>query len=77
MIAKLLTAATVSDNGSLDIVQLFNFEKKELGVVLALLEKGPAIVPKIIAQLDASGGSTGRAVKMWYEQAKAELDTVP
>ena len=66
----------MSDNGSLDIVQQFNFEKKELGVVLALVEKGPAVVPKIIAQLDASG-SIGRDVKMWYEQAKAELETVP
>ena len=43
---------------------------------LALLEKGPTVVPKIIAQLDASG-SIGRDVKMWYEQAKAELETVP
>jgi hypothetical protein len=39
------------------------------------VEKGPTIVPKIIAQLDASG-STGQSVKAWYEQAKAELDTV-
>jgi hypothetical protein len=30
----------MSDNGSIDIVQQFNFEKKELGVVLALVEKG-------------------------------------
>jgi hypothetical protein len=45
-------------------------------VVLALVEKGPTIVPKLIAQLNASG-SMGQAVKMWYEQAKAELETVP
>ena len=46
-------------------------------MVLALVEKGPTIIPKIIAQLNASG-STGQAVKMWYEAAKkVELETVP
>ena len=46
-------------------------------MVLALVEKGFTIVPKIIAQLDASGGSIGRDTKAWYEQAKAELETAP
>ena len=45
-------------------------------MVLALVEKGPTIVPKLIAQLNASG-SIGRDTKAWYEQAKAELETVP
>jgi hypothetical protein len=65
-----------TDNGSLDIVQLFNFDKKQLGVVLALIEKGPTIVPKMIAQLNASG-STGQGVRAAYDEAKAELETVP
>ena len=66
----------MSANGSVDIIQLFNFEKKELGVVLALLEKGPTIVPEIIAQLAASG-PLWQDVPAWYREAKAELDSVP
>jgi hypothetical protein len=42
---------------------VFNFDKKELGVILALLERGPFIIPKILAELEASGGSVGRDVK--------------
>lgn len=41
------------------------------------LEHGPTIVPRILAELEASDGSVGRDVKSWYDQAKAELDTVP
>jgi hypothetical protein len=64
----------MSDNGSLDIVEQFNFKKKELGVVLALAEKGPSVVSKLLAQLGESGEQD---VVMWYEQAKAALDSVP
>jgi hypothetical protein len=39
-----------------------------------LAEKGPSIVSKLLAQLDESGEQD---VVMWYEQAKAALDSVP
>ena len=66
----------MSDNGSIDIVQLFDFDKRQLGVILALVEKGPTIVPKMIAQLNASG-SMGQAVRASYDEASAEVETVP
>ncbi len=67
----------MSDIGAIDIVELFNFDRKQLGVVLALAEGGPTAVAKVVAQLDSAGGSIGQGVKMWYDAAKAELATIP
>ena len=68
----------MANNGSINIADLYNFQNKELGVLLALVEKGPTIVPKIIAQLNAAeSGSMGKGIKMWYETAKVELERVP
>jgi hypothetical protein len=66
----------MSNNGSIDLVSLANFQSKELGTILALLEKGPTIVPKILTQLDASG-PLGSEVKYWHDQAVVALNTIP
>jgi hypothetical protein len=45
-------------------------------VMLAIAEKGPEIVPRILAQLEDSG-QVAAMVTAKYQQAKALLDTLP
>ena len=63
--------------GALDILGILSHDKRSLGVILALVEAGPTGVAKIIAQLSTAGGSLGEAVVTHYNEAKAELVTVP
>ena len=66
----------MSDVETVNLIELFDFDKKQLGVILALLERGPSIVPQILAQLESEGGSLGQAVIASYNAADAELEGV-
>jgi hypothetical protein len=65
-----------ADIGSLDILSILNHDKRTFGVLLALVEN-PAAVPKIVAQLSTAGGDLGEGVLVHYQNAKAEIATVP
>jgi len=59
-----------------NLIELFKYNKQELGVVIALLARGPSIVPPILTELGAEGGGLGAAVLESYAKADAELQAV-
>jgi hypothetical protein len=69
--------STTTGNGSLDVITLSNFKSRELGTILALLEKGPTLVAQIVAQLNDESGPLGAEVVHWYNECRSALGTVP
>jgi hypothetical protein len=71
----LCRGATMSDVATVNLIELFKYNKQELGVLLALLTHSGK-VPQILAELEAEGGSLGAAVLESYAKADAELQAV-
>jgi len=65
----------MSDVATVNLIELFKYNKQELGVLLALLTHSGK-VPQILAELEAEGGSLGAAVLESYAKADAELQAV-
>ena len=49
----------MSDVATVNLIELFKYNKQELGVLLALLTHSGK-VPQILAELEAEGGSLGQ-----------------
>jgi hypothetical protein len=65
-----------SENAALDLAVLLDHNTNtQLGIMLAIAEKGPEIVPRILAQLEDAG--VAKVVTARYQQAKALLESVP
>ena len=66
-----------SENASLELAVLLDHNTNtQLGIMLAIAEKEPEILPRILAQLEDSG-SVAEMVTAKYQQAKALLESVP
>ena len=62
--------------GTIDTLELLSWDPRTLGVLMAMVEAGPTVVAKMVTQC-AVAGQHGSEILAWYQQAKAELESIP